>query len=133
MKPVLVDTDVFSFAFKGDSRAVELDVALANKQLCLSFMTVAELFRWAIARNWGEKRRNSLHAAIAHCPTIPYDPPTALAWARISVERKRIGRPIECGDCWIAACAIRHRMPLVTHNTSDFEHIAGLELLTTSR
>jgi len=26
------------------------------------------------------------------------------------------GRPIECGDAWIAATAIRYGLPLLTHN-----------------
>ncbi|MCS7291249.1 MAG: hypothetical protein NZ699_19190 [Roseiflexus sp.] len=28
----------------------------------------------------------------------------------------------------IAATALRHRIPLVTHNPGDFQHIAGLDV-----
>lgn len=50
---VVVDTDVISFVFKGDSRAASYAGALAGKQIVVSFMTVAELKRWAIKKRWG--------------------------------------------------------------------------------
>jgi len=42
-----------------------------------------------------------------------------------------IGRPIGWPDAWIAATALWHRIPLVSHD-GDFEGIAGLELITES-
>ncbi|MEZ6234269.1 MAG: hypothetical protein R3B68_08770 [Phycisphaerales bacterium] len=50
MKPLLVDTDVFSFMFKGDRRAAVYAPLMLGRTLCLSFMSVAELHAWAIAR-----------------------------------------------------------------------------------
>ena len=40
------------------------------------------------------------------------------------------GHPINAGDAWIAATALRHDLPLVTHNRSDFEHIPGLAVIS---
>jgi len=48
-------------------------------------------------------------------------------WARIKSRR---GRPIEDDDAWIAATAVRHNTPLVTHNPRHFRNIDGLEILT---
>jgi predicted nucleic acid-binding protein len=31
---------------------------------------------------------------------------------------------------WIAATAVRHGMPLLTHNTMHFRHIEGLVVIT---
>ena len=59
MTSVVVDTDVISFLFKRDSRAEWYRVSFDRKLLALSFMTIAELDRWALARNWGQQ-----HAAL---------------------------------------------------------------------
>ena len=50
---VILDTDVVSFLFKGDTRAEAYRIHLRGKTLALSFMTVAELYQWALVRNWG--------------------------------------------------------------------------------
>jgi len=43
---------------------------------------------------------------------------------------KRIGKPIPFADAWIAACALRYEVMLVTHNPKHFVEIPGLSLLT---
>jgi len=48
MKPIVLDTDVVSFLFKGDSRAPMYLSHLQNRQWLISFMTEAELEQWAL-------------------------------------------------------------------------------------
>jgi len=55
MNVVLLDTDVVSFLFKGDSRAKAYAPFLRDQRQALSFMTVAELFQWAEIRKWGPR------------------------------------------------------------------------------
>lgn len=130
MDAVLLDTDVFSFMFKQDSRSEDYARDVVGRLPCLSFMTVAELTRWSLQHRWGPKRRAKLEASMLECTVVEYDPPTAEAWARICVERLRAGRPIACGDCWIAACAVRHEIPLVTHNAKHYAGIRDLHIVT---
>jgi hypothetical protein len=52
----MVDTNVMSFLFERDTRAEWYRPRLTGKLLVLSFMTVAELDRWALERNWGQAR-----------------------------------------------------------------------------
>jgi tRNA(fMet)-specific endonuclease VapC len=47
----VVDTDVVSYLFKGDSRAEAYRLHLSGRLLVVSFMTVAELQRWALERD----------------------------------------------------------------------------------
>lgn len=129
MPAVLLDTDVFSFVLKRDTRTALYAPDLDPSQLCLSFQSVAELHYWALSRNWAEPRRRALDAAMARCILLPYDAAMALRWAEITAHRRRIGRPIECGDAWIAATALRHGIPLATHNARDYEGIPGLQLI----
>ena len=130
MDSAVVDTDVFSFFFKGDTRAVAYERDVRGIRLCLSFMTVAELLRWAIAHRWGTERRASLEQAMRRCVVLPYDADTAEYWAKIAVERTRAGQPISCGDCWIAATAVRHGVPLATHNAKHFSGVSGLRVIS---
>lgn len=130
MDAVLLDTDVFSFLFKQDTRAEKYSRDVVGCVPCLSFMTVAELTRWALQHRWGSKRREQLQAKLSECTVIEYDPRTTELWAKIYVERLRKGKPIACGDCWIAACAMTHEIPLVTHNARHYAGISGLRVVT---
>jgi predicted nucleic acid-binding protein len=58
--PVVVDTVVVSYLFKGDTRAAPYQLHLANRQPVVSFMTIAELSCWAEERNWSQRTRDRL-------------------------------------------------------------------------
>lgn len=130
MDAVMIDTDVFSFFFKGDTRGEAYAKDVHDKQLCLSFMSVAELLRWAIAHQWGDAKRRSLEQSMSRCVVIPYDLSLAEYWANVSVQRSQAGESIACGDAWIAASALRHSVPLLTHNAKDFASIPGLQVIS---
>lgn len=127
---VIVDTDVVSFLLKDDTRAQIYRQHLQGKTLALSFMTVAELYQWAYSRNWGEHRLTWLEEKLRAFVIVPYDSELCRRWAMVGVERQRRGRPISVQDAWIAATALRHGCPLVTHNADDFADITGLEVVS---
>jgi tRNA(fMet)-specific endonuclease VapC len=129
---VVVDTDVISFLLKDDTRALLYRPHLQDKVLVLSFMTVAELYQWAYQRQWGEKRLAWLEDRLHAFVITPYDNELCRQLAAICVERQRSGKPISAQDAWIAATALRHDVPLVTHNQADFSGISGLTILSQS-
>jgi hypothetical protein len=51
MNSIVLDTDVVSFPFKGDTRAQLYIPHLQNRQWLISFMTEAELEQWALQAN----------------------------------------------------------------------------------
>lgn len=53
-----------------------------------------------------------------------------LRWAEVKALAKQKGRPISISDAWIAATALAHAVPLVTHNPSDFYNVPGLTVIT---
>ena len=57
MRSVVVDTDVASFIFKSHPIGGLYEADLAGNTLLISFMTLAELDRWAIQSKWGPARR----------------------------------------------------------------------------
>jgi tRNA(fMet)-specific endonuclease VapC len=130
MSMVVLDTDVWSFLFKRDSRAERYRVHLEGNVLCVSFQTVAELYQWAETANWGEKRRAKLQEWLRRFEILLYDDATAQIWARIRAERDWQGRPMSAQDAWVAACALRHGYPLVTHNAADYAGVTGLIMIS---
>jgi tRNA(fMet)-specific endonuclease VapC len=130
MAIVLLDTDVVSFMLKGDSRAASYAPLLTGNRLTLSFMTVAELFQSAAVRKWGPKRVAQLESHLSAYLIVPVNLAACRIWGTLRAERQAMGRTIAPQDAWIAATAMRHVLPLVSHNASDFQGIAGLTLLT---
>lgn len=130
MTTLIVDTDVVSFLLKGDTRAQLYRPHLQGRTLALSFMTVAELYQWAYVRNWGDRKLTRLEEQLHRYVIVPFDNELCKQWASISVQRQRIGRPMSVQDAWIAATALRHNCPLVTHNSDDFSDITGLEVIS---
>ena len=57
---VVVDTDVASLVFKQQPGAEDYLRFMDGKECILSFMSLAELRRWPIAKQWGAFRRTKL-------------------------------------------------------------------------
>ena len=85
---------------------------------------------WALVRRWGETRRRSLDASLARYTLLPYNDAMSRQWAEISAHRRRLGKPIECGDAWIAASALRHSATLLTHNAKDYSDVENLRVVS---
>ena len=63
---------------------------------------------------------------------VPYDHEIARCYGRLVAERRKRGSAISANGAWIAVCAVRPPVALITHNASDFEDIAGLRIVTAS-
>jgi len=126
---LVLDTDVVSYLFKGDTRADALRTHLVGRLLVVSFMTVAELDRWALARNWGEARRSRLQEHLGNFIVHPFDRRLCLEWAEVTDSAERNGNRIGCADAWIAATARMHSVPLVTNNVAHYRGIERLAVL----
>ncbi|MEO1400712.1 MAG: type II toxin-antitoxin system VapC family toxin [Cyanobacteria bacterium J06635_1] len=132
MSLILIDTDIASFIFKGSDYADPYLPLLSDQELALSFMTVAELFQWAILRQWGDHRLSQLEQYLSNYLVIPVDQPLCREWAQVRSDRQSAGRPISPQDAWIAATALRYDLPLATHNIKDFVGISNLRFITPS-
>jgi tRNA(fMet)-specific endonuclease VapC len=127
---LILDTNIVSYLLKKSDFVRPYLSHLSGKLLFLSFISVGELFLWAESAGWGQKRLSQLEERLRNYVIVPYDHEIARSYARIAAERKRNGRPIDLHDAWIAAFAVRHGVPLVTHNAKDFEGISSLQILT---
>lgn len=127
---VILDTNVVSYLMKGGDLGQVYEPHVKGKLTSIAFVTVGEMFYGAECANWGNKKRKQLETVLRNFVVIPYDHEIARCYGRIASERKRSGRPISPNDAWIAACAVRHGVPLITHNLKDFAGIVALEIIT---
>ena len=129
MMQVVVDTDVVSLIFKGDSRAGKYLSILDGTDLLVSFMTEAELERWILQSQWGIERKIQFRQYMRRFVSVPSSRDLILKWAEVMVIARSAGRRIEVADAWIAATALLYEAPLVTNNASDYLGVAGLRVV----
>jgi predicted nucleic acid-binding protein len=126
----LVDTSIISLVLKRDTRAVAYVLHLAGRVGVLSFITLAELYRWPEERDWGTRRRAELARLLEPYEVAYPDEALCRRWALLVAAVRRAGRPLPFADSWIAATALHLDLPLVTHNPGDFQGIEGLLVIS---
>lgn len=134
MDEVLVDTDVFSFLLRQkDTRASLYRPYIQDRIVVLSYVTIGELYFWAEKRNWGNERLKLLEEKIRETTVVRYDLEVCRTYARLKQGLRTPSgshRITGDNDLWLAACAMRHSIRLVTHNRRHFEGIPGLEFMS---
>jgi len=87
-------------------------------------MTVAELDRWALERDWGEARRARMEQHLRNFIVYPFNRSLCLRWAKAADSARRSGRSVGVADAWIAATALEHdfeNLTIVTETTRKEE------------
>ena len=130
MAVCVIDTDVWSYLYKGSSEAKLYEPHLFGNILVISFQTQAELLRGAIGANWGARRREHLHSRMQRYVVEPSSYRLSLFWARAMDSARRNGRPIAAADAWVAATALHLGVPLISHNESHFAGVDGLTVIS---
>lgn len=136
MDAVLLDTDVFSYLIRpGDRRGDAYRRHILNKTIAISFITVGELYFGSIKKGFTGKTLANLEERIKAAVVVPYDDEICREYARIKLALP-VGINVAANDLWIAACAKRHSISLITNNRKHFEHVAkhaGLSMITESQ
>lgn len=103
---------------------------VVGKTVAVSFITVGELLFGAKKRKWGARRVSDLYVRLRSTVILPYDLALCEVYGDLKANVYGSGRAIGGNDLWIAACALRHSIPLVSNNRAHFEGIPGLILKT---
>jgi toxin FitB len=125
---MVIDTDIASGLMRGALPGT-LSSTLANARLCVTFVTVGELFRGAVHADWGARRVAALTDWLAHLIAIPGERAVARHWGEITGSALAAGKPLPANDAWVAACCLAHGLPLATLNRRDYDRIDGLRLV----
>lgn len=72
---IILDTDVASLSIK-NALSPALLRELLGAQIGITFVTLGELNRWALLRNWGPSKVAGLEAWLSTRPTLPYTTPS---------------------------------------------------------
>jgi predicted nucleic acid-binding protein len=130
MDAVLLDTDVFSYLMKPkDARGDAYRLHVKGKTVAVSFITVGELYYGAEKRNWSGKTLRNLQERLKAVVVIPYDLELCRTYGKVRASLPA-GVVVAPNDLWIATCAVRHSIPLITNNRKHFEQIPGLTLIS---
>ena len=128
VEAVLVDTDVFSYLMNGSGYAALYKPHVEGKIIAVSFITVGELYFGAKRKNWGDAKVADLKDRLRVVTIVPYDDSVCRVYGEIKAGCELKGKAVGDNDLWIAACAIRHSIPLVSNNFRHFNGIPGLIL-----
>ena len=96
----------------------------------MSFVTVGELLFGAYKKNWGNDKIEDLNRRLRSVVIVPYDREICNAYAGLKSRLQPQGRTVSDNDLWIAACAVRHSIPLISNNRKHFEVVPGLVLIS---
>ena len=114
----------------GDLRAEIYKKHIQGRLMAVSFITVGELLFGAKRKKWGAAKLADLNQRLRSVVIVPYDREVCATYADLKVRVQTIGRPVADNDLWIAACAVRHQIPLVSNNRDHYAHIPGLILIS---
>jgi predicted nucleic acid-binding protein len=128
----VIDTDVWSYLYKGRAEAKLYEPHLFGNILVISFQTEAELLRGAIAASWGASRRHHLETRLQKYVVARSSYRLSLFWGAAMDSAKRNGQPIGAADAWVAATALHLDVPLISHNRNHFIGVDGLTVISES-
>jgi tRNA(fMet)-specific endonuclease VapC len=136
MATLMVDTDVYSYLHNKDrSKIAPYAKHLEGHIIALSFITVGEQYagyHMQIRKGtWPLSRLHDLENNLQAVVIVPYDIEICRVFGELRTLKNPDGsdRNIKGNDLWIAACAKRHALTLVTNNRKDFENIPGLNII----
>ncbi|OQX27145.1 MAG: VapC toxin family PIN domain ribonuclease [Desulfobacteraceae bacterium IS3] len=129
MKQILIDTNVYSHAFKGDPEIIS--VLQRSEMIGISTISIGELLSGFKRGALEHKNRKELEEFLNKPRVRVYgiDRYTPEFYAQILEQLKKIGKPIPTNDIWIAAVALQHGLEFFTKDR-HFNHISGLTLIS---
>lgn len=138
MATIMVDTDVYSYLTSSNpKRGMPYKPHLEGHNIALSFITVGEQYagyRKKITKgDWPESHMERLETRLKLVVIVPYDVEICKTYGNLKAVLKNpdgSDRLVPSNDLWIASCAVRHSLTLVTNNRMHFDNIPGLNVIS---
>lgn len=127
MNRILIDTNIYSGAMRGDAEIIE--VLRQVELIGVSAISIGELLSGFKGGNRESENRQELGTFLdsPRVTLFSVDEYTAGHYCAILDQLRRHGTPIPTNDIWIAAVAFQHGLPLFTRDR-HFSKIEGLLL-----
>jgi len=128
MRRLLIDTNIYSYALKGDDEVVE--ILKKVEQIGISVISIGKLLSGFKGGGKEQKNREELEIFLDSPRVVVYslDEDTSEFYAEILNNLREIGKPVPTNDIWIAAVAFQNGLKLFTKD-NHFKAIAGLSLV----
>lgn len=128
MRRLLIDTNIYSHALRGDKDVVE--VLRKADEIGISVLSIGELLAGFKGGGKEQTNREELGAFLDSPRVVVYtvSEDTSEFYAEIFHNLKRSGRPVPTNDIWIAASAFQNGLVLFTRD-EHFKNIPGLALI----
>ena len=125
MKNVLIDTNIYSLAMRGDTKVI--DALRMIDRIGFSAISVGELYSGFKGGNRESKNKEELNLFLDSPRVVlhPIDEGTAEFYAAILDDLREAGTPIPTNDIWIAAVAFQHGYKLFSKD-HHFNAVPGL-------
>ena len=140
MATLMLDTDVYSFLTgKRNTPLRELYRShVESHVIALSFITVGEqyagILKMVQRKMWPESYVEEFEKRLrGGVVVVPYDREICKTYGHLRSTLKGptgADRVMPPNDIWIAASAICHSLPLVTHNRKHYRGIPGLHIIS---
>ena len=129
MKQLLIDTDILSRFFRGDTQVVKAmgRYLSIHQTLHISIISQYEI----LSGLYHKDAQQQLNRFLAFLPTVTILPLTDLAIeksAQCYAQTRKLGTPVDDMDLLIADIALANNMGVCTHNTAHFSKISSLYL-----
>jgi tRNA(fMet)-specific endonuclease VapC len=124
----LLDTSILTDLIKQPHGRVRTHIAeVGEENLCTSIVVACEL-------RFGARRKNApaltkrIEQLLQTIEILPLAEEVDRTYAEVRTALEKKGRSIGANDLLIGAHALNERRVLVTHNGSEFVHVAGLKI-----
>jgi tRNA(fMet)-specific endonuclease VapC len=125
----LLDTNICIRYLNGRSESIRQHLESKQpEEIVLCAVVKAELFYGAMKSAKPTDNLAKQQRFVSRFISFPFDDRAAEVYSRIRTQLERAGTPIGPNDLLIAAIAVANNITLVTHNTSEFSRIEGLEI-----
>ena len=128
IEPIVLDSNIVSYVFNRDSRALYYEERISGHHPVISFQTLQEAWYGAYSRRWGARRMGKLEAHLERYSVVWPNGDLVGVCARLRAERKTAGRELEMADPRTAATAMLASCPLAAHDR-DYSGIPDLQLI----
>ncbi len=125
----MLDTNICIYIIKNRPQSVkEKFLEFKIGELCLSSITVSELFFGAYKSNYVEKNIKAIESFLIPFEIVNFDYKASKEYGKIGASLEKQGRVIGNMDMQIAAHAKSLNLILVTNNTKEFQRVDDLKL-----
>ncbi len=125
----LLDTTVCIDVLRGRREVVRRFEECLPQDFAISVVTVFELVQGAARApaEFREKEGRKVSTFLTQLRQVPFDEECGRLAGEMNAELLNRGTPVSVTDVFIAATAVRLRVPVVTSNLRDFEKMEGVD------